>query len=123
MHSLTEPELGIMQALWEAGKEVPRMYIQNRLSHLNWTASTFNTYLNRLQAKRFLAGELKGQTSYYRPVITMESYQANESSSILARLFGGSLKSFLLSLSDTDTIDSDALEDIQTFLDQMKNRA
>lgn len=120
MYTLTEPELGIMQTLWEAADAVPRNYIQKRLSHLSWKDSTFNTYLSRLQGKGFVVKETQGQTHYYRPVVSQRKYQQAESASVLNRLFQGSLKNFVLSASDTDAVEKEDLEELRNLLDEMK---
>lgn len=120
MHTLTEPELGIMMTLWEAEESVTRMYIQKKLAHLKWKTTTFNTYLARLQDKGYLASESRGQTYYYRPLLTREAYQENESKSVLGKLFGGSLKNFVLSVSNTDAVDEGDLEELRVLLEQMK---
>ena len=96
MNTLTEPELSIMLTLWEAEEAVPRAYIQKKLSHLGWKTNTFNTYLSRLQDKGFLTSESQGQTYYYRPLVPREAYMEKESSSMLGKLFGGSLKNIAI---------------------------
>ncbi len=75
MISLTEPELAIMQALWEAEEAVPRNYVQQKLGYLKWKDTTFNTYLSRLQNKGFIDREARGQTLYYTPVVSQNEYQ------------------------------------------------
>ncbi|WRS28000.1 BlaI/MecI/CopY family transcriptional regulator [Oscillospiraceae bacterium MB08-C2-2] len=120
MYTLTEPELGIMQTLWETKEAVPRSYIQKRLSHLNWKGTTFNTYLSRLEAKNFVSKEMQGQTHYYRPLVMQQEYQQKESVSVLNKLFHGSLKNFVLSVSLTDAVSKEDLQELQTLLDDMK---
>jgi len=120
MNTLTEPELGIMQTLWETNDAVPRSYIQKKLSHLNWKDTTFNTYLSRLQGKGFVAKETQGQTHYYHPLVSQQKYQQVESASVLNKLFQGSLKNFVLSVSHTDTVKKEDLEELRNLLDKMK---
>ncbi|MFV0399852.1 MAG: BlaI/MecI/CopY family transcriptional regulator [Oscillospiraceae bacterium] len=120
MHTLTEPELSIMLTLWQTEQPVPRVYIQQKLEHLSWKTNTFNTYLGRLQDKGFLASECKGNTYYYRPLIPQDAYMEQEGSSILGRLFGGSLKNFVVSVSNTEAVDESDLEELRSLLDQMK---
>lgn len=120
MNTLTEPELGIMQVLWEADGAVPRAYIQKQLSHIGWKTNTFNTYLSRLQEKKFITSEVRGQAYYYLPMITLEQYQEKESRSMLSRLFGGSLKNFVLSVSNTDAVSDQDFDELQDLLNQLK---
>ena len=120
MHSLTEPELGIMQSLWEAEEAVPRNYVQQRLGHLNWKDTTFNTYLSRLQGKGFIQRETRGQTHFYRPAVSQAEYQRAESSSVLKKLFHGSLKNFVLSASHTDAVSKEDLNELMELLDELK---
>lgn len=120
MYTLTEPELGIMQTLWEADDSVPRSYIQKRLSHLNWKVTTFNTYLSRLEGKGFVSKETQGQTHYYLPLVLQQEYQQAESASVLNKLFQGSLKNFVLSVSHTDAVKKEDLDELQNLLAEMK---
>lgn len=122
MQTLTEPELSIMMTLWESAEAVPRAYIQEKLAHLGWKTNTFNTYLSRLQDKGFLTSESKGNTYYYSPRIPREAYMEKESSSILGKLFGGSLRNFVVSVSNTDAVDKGDLEELRSLLDEMKER-
>ncbi len=123
MQTLTQPELGIMQTLWEAKEALPRAAIQNQLSHLNWKVSTFNTYLNRLQEKGFISSESRGQTSYYRPSVSREAYRQAEGKWVLGKVFGGSLKNFVLSVSATDAVQEKDLEELYALLEQMRGES
>mgnify|MGYP003623778975 CR=1 FL=1 len=120
MNTLTEPELSIMLTLWEAEEAVPRVYIQKKLSHLGWKTNTFNTYLSRLQDKGFITSESQGQAYYYQPLVPREAYMEKESRSMLGKLFGGSLKNFVLSVSNTGAVDEQDLDELRALLEQMK---
>lgn len=120
MQTLTDPELSIMLALWEAGKSVPRMYIQEKLAHLNWKTNTFNTYLSRLLEKGLITCTSQGQTYYYSPLAKQEEYIENEGKSLLGKLFGGSLKRFVLSVSNTDAVGDAELDELRDFLNHLR---
>lgn len=120
MQTLTDPEWSIMLALWEVEEPVPRIYIQKKLEHLNWKTNTFNTYLTRLLEKGLITSASRGQTYYYNPLVKREEYLENESKSILYKLFGGSLKRFVLSVSNTDAVDDAELDELRDFLNQLR---
>jgi len=109
-----------MLALWEVEEPVPRIYIQKKLEHLNWKTNTFNTYLTRLLEKGLITSASRGQTYYYNPLVKREEYLENESKSILYKLFGGSLKRFVLSVSNTDAVDDAELDELRDFLNQLR---
>ena len=120
MQTLTDPEWSIMLALWEVEEPVPRIYIQKKLEHLNWKTNTFNTYLTRLLEKGLITSASRGQTYYYKPLVKREEYLENEGKSILYKLFGGSLKRFVLSVSNTDAVDDAELDELRDFLNQLR---
>jgi predicted transcriptional regulator len=116
MQKLPDAELDIMLALWQANEAVPRAYFDNRLKHRKWSANTVNTLLGRLQEKDFLACERRGRENYYTPLIQRDAYLEFESSSMLQKLYGNSVKNFVLSLAHTDVMDDADITELQQYL-------
>lgn len=98
---LPDSELELMQAIWHCEPPVSRNEIEAHLSKERKLApTTILTFLTRLCEKGFLSVERHGKINCYTPLISEKEYLAQESRSILDRLYGGSLKAFATSLVD-----------------------
>ena len=121
MQRLPETELDIMLALWDAEKlPVPRSYFDEKLADKKWSVNALNSFLSRLEDKGFLSSEKKGKNKFYCAVISREEYISQESRSILKKLYRGSIKNFLLSIADQDGLEDSEIEELQQYLDKLK---
>ena len=83
---LPEGEREIMQHIWDETPPVERRTIERALGEKHLAPSTILTYLTRLTEKGFRSVERDGRSNAYTPLIS--------------RLYGGSLRSFAVSLCD-----------------------
>ena len=120
MQKLPEAELEIMLAMWQATEQVPRTYFDRKLAHRKWNTNTINTLLSRLQEKGFLAAERKGRENLYHALIGQDAYREFESSTILEKLYGNSIKNFVLSLAHTDALEEEDIEELQQYLTRLQ---
>lgn len=89
MRRLPDTEL---KALWALeGQSATRAELEHALRDKGWAA---NTYLSRLADKGFASCEKRGGTNWYAPLVSRADYLAFESSAVLHKVFGSSLKSF-----------------------------
>ena len=95
---LPDAELAVMQAVWAQSGEVGRADIEGALASHGWSANTLNTYLTRLCEKGFLTSRREGRNNLYTPLVSRDKYLEFESRSVLKRLYGGSLGSFVAAL-------------------------
>lgn len=119
---LPESELDIMLAVWaggEAGATAPE--VLERLAR-PLTASALHSYLKRLEEKGFLACVKEGKVNRYTALISKERYQAQESRSVLDKLYGSSLKRFAAALYDGGALSPDDLDELRDFLDELEYR-
>jgi len=120
MIRLPESELDIMLALWEEKQEpVPRSYFDKKLSHKNWNVNTLNSFLVRLEDKGFISSTRAGKNKYYSAIIAQENYLAQEGKSILHKLYSGSVKKFLLSITEQDGLKEEEINELQQFLNEL----
>jgi len=123
MQRLPESELDIMLALWETEKQpVPRSYFDRKLAHKGWTVNALNSFLSRLEDKGFLQGVREGKNKYYSAVVAREDYVSREGKSILQKLYRGSVKNFLLSITEQDGLDEAEIDELQQYLNGLKER-
>lgn len=116
---LPDAELSVMQAIWAVGGEAGRSDIEGALASHGWSANTLNTYLTRLCEKGFLASRREGRTNLYTPLVSRERYLEFESRSVLKRLYGGSLGSFVAALNAEKPLEQREIDELRQFLDDM----
>lgn len=115
---LPDAELEVMQIIWDKGGGVSRQDVERELSARRSLApTTILTFLTRLCEKGFLKAEREGRSNLYTPLVSRRDYLARESRSILDKLFGGSLSSFALSLSDAG-LSRKELEELRELLER-----
>lgn len=117
---LPEAELEIMMCLWDAGESVPRNYFNKHLSEKNWSDSTILTMLSRLKDKGFINYEKNGNKNMYYPVISKNEYMNVENKNFLNILHKGSVKHFIASLADTNSLTNKDIDELEEFLDELK---
>lgn len=121
MKQLPESELDIMLALWEAENQpVPRTYFDEKMAYKNWSVNTLNSLLSRLEEREFVLGVRKGKNKYYSAVVNREEYLSRESKGILQKLYRGSLKNFLLSVTEQDGLNEAEIDELQEYLNELK---
>ena len=116
---LPDAELAVMQAVWAVGGEVGRADIEGALASHGWSANTLNTYLTRLCEKGFLTSRREGRNNLYTPLVSKERYLEQESRSVLRRLYGGSLGSFMAALNAEQPLEQREIDELRQFLDDM----
>ena len=114
---LPDAELAVMQAIWAVGGEVSRGDLDGA-SH-GWSANTVNTYLTRLCEKGFLSSRREGRNNLYTPLVSKDRYLEFESRSVLKRLYGGSLGSFVAALNAEKPLEQSEIDELRQFLDDM----
>lgn len=121
MQKLPESELDIMLALWESeNQSVPRSYFDNKLAYKGWSVNALNSFLTRLEEKGFIKSEKEGKSKYYSTVVMSKDYLSQESRGILKKLYRGSLKNFLLSVTEQDGLDEADIDELQQYLDELR---
>ena len=112
---LPESELDIMLALWNGTPPMTRAEKQ-------LAPTTILSLLTRLENKNFVFVEKQGKMNLYTPLVSQEDYQANESKSVLEKLYGNSLKKFVTSLYQGKKISSEEIQDLSDFLRELDEK-
>lgn len=110
-----------MLALWETQEQpVPRAYFDEKLAYKGWTVNALNSFLSRLEEKGFVRGDRQGKHKYYCARIKREEYVSQEGKGILQKLYRGSLKNFLLSVTERDGLEDTEIDELQQYLNELK---
>ena len=107
---LPDAELSVMQAVWAHGGEVSRGDIEGALASHGWSVNTINTYLTRLCDKGYLSARREGRSEF-------------DSRSVLQRLYGGSLGSFVAALTAEKPLAQSEIDELRRYLDEMSGKA
>lgn len=115
MERLPDSELEVMLALWSADEPLKTSAILERVKK-EWTMSTIQALLSRLEERGFVKMEKKMRFKYYSPAIDEKVYRDSETKSFLERLHNNSYKSLLASLVSTKSISEKDIKDIEDII-------
>ena len=103
---LTPAEWEIMQAVWELGGPVS---VRDVLEHLYPSGekayTTVQTVMNTLEKKKLLRRRKTGLVNFYTPVRSRDEATRCEMTTLVKRVFGGSLPAVANTLMSLDGID------------------
>jgi predicted transcriptional regulator len=118
MKRLPESELDIMIIVWSTEGPVSVTYILEKLNaDKKLTISALHSYLRRLVEKGFLKCYKQGKQNVYEAIVTEEEYQQEESSSVLKKLYGGSLKNFVAALYNSEQLTKKDIVEVREFIE------
>ena len=120
---LPDSELDIMLVLWNGTPPMTRSEIEKVINKKkNLAPTTILSLLTRLEAKKFVEVTKQGKMNLYTPLVSQSDYQANESQSVLEKLYGNSLKKFVTSLYQGKKMSSEEVQDLSNFLKELEDR-
>ena len=120
---LPDSELDIMLVLWNGTPPMTRPEIEKVINKKkNLAPTTILSLLTRLEAKKFVEVTKQGKMNLYTPLVSQNDYQANESQSVLEKLYGNSLKKFVTSLYQGKKMSSEEVRDLSNFLKELEDR-
>ena len=114
-------ELQVMQFIWSQNKKTPSKDVILEMEEKNsWKQTTTLTLISRLIKRDFLSVEKIGRYSYYEPKIAEKDYIQFETNNFMDTFYQGSLKNMLSLLNYNHKMKKDELEDIQEWLENLK---
>jgi predicted transcriptional regulator len=115
-----EAELAVMDVLW-ADAPLTAAEVAGRVPpERGWTMATVKTMLGRLLAKGVLSHEEEGRRYLYRPVLSRADYEAQESTRLIDRLFGGKVTPLVAHLARRDRLTAKDIAEIEALLKALK---
>ncbi len=86
---ISSAESMLMQALWDRHPQSADELIRTLGTVQGWHESTVKTLITRLLQKQAITAEKDGRRSLYAPLLTRDEWIADQSESLLDRVFGG----------------------------------
>lgn len=118
---LPDAELAVMQAVWQKQAPSTRPELDAILApQRGWGPTTVLNLLARLEARGFVEKQRAGRGYLYRALVSREDYLAEESRSVLTRMFDGSVKQFVASLNGGKALTKEDVEELSAYLDTLR---
>ena len=114
---LPDAELEIMNALWNAAAPLTAAELETALPGPPRARTTLLTLLARLEEKGCVNREKQGRGYLYTATLTRSEYLPAESKSAWHRLFGGSPRSFVAALAETDALTDADIDELTAYLE------
>ena len=116
--NLTDAELEIMHVLWDSEKPLRASVITKKLSESRpWKVQTVHVLISRLDGKGFIDADRSGYFHTYKARISEAEYFASESGELLSNV-GGSFKTLIASIIDTNDISDDEMLELKQMIDK-----
>jgi BlaI family transcriptional regulator, penicillinase repressor len=119
--SISEAESVVMRVLWQNSPKSSEDIIAALKSVQDWQEATVKTLLNRLLSKRAIAAERDGRKFLYRPILSQDAYLAQQSGSLLDRLFGGQVVPLVAHFSKNQRLSAGDLIALKKLIAQLEH--
>lgn len=117
---LSKAEWQIMNTLWQENPATARELMERLPSRVNWAYTTVKTMLSRLVDKKALTEYKRGNTSFYKPLISLKNARSNAFKSLLDQAFNGATGPLLHFLIEEQKLSNKQKQDILKVLSEEK---
>ena len=119
---LTKCELEVMDVVWQKGRATVQDVVDSLERPLAYT--TVMTTLKILDEQRAVVRRRKeGRAYVYEPIVSREEISSSMAADLTQRLFGGSVKSFVLSLVESDSMSQSDIEELKQAIESLEKEA
>lgn len=122
MTSISEAESRVMDVLWQHAPQTSDEVVDALRTSTDWHEKTIRTLLNRLLGKGAVSAERDGRRYLYSPVLTREAWQAQESRSLLERVFGGQVVPLLAHFSRHEKLSAQEIAALRRLVDDIERK-
>jgi len=116
---LPNSELEIMLIIWEIGEDVSTSDIMNALKDKKTvTVQLVQSYLKRLENKKFIKVKKLGRLNFYKPLISLEQYRSDETNNFIDTFYQNSPTKLVATLIANKHISEEELEKIREVINK-----
>jgi BlaI family penicillinase repressor len=120
---LTPAEWEIMEAIWDLEEPVSvRAVLEHAYPDGEKAYTTVQTVMNTLEKKKLLRRKKTGLVNFYRPTRAKDEMVRAEMTTMLSRVFGGSIPALANSLLSLDDLSLEQIEEIKRLLDEKEQK-
>ena len=120
--AISEAESRVMDVLWQQSPQASEDIATALHRATGWHENTVRTLLNRLARKGAVRAQRDGRRYLYSPVLTREQWQAQESSSLLDRVFGGRVAPLLAFFSRSEALSAKDVSELRALIERIERK-
>lgn len=121
-NKLTPVEWEIMETIWEIGGAPSiRDVVDQAYPNGEKAYTTVQTMMNTLEKKGLLRREKLGMVNFYKPVKSRNQIVKTELSTLVSRVFKGSVPAMANFLLNSENLDMDEIQSIKALLHQKED--
>lgn len=120
---LTPAEWEIMNTIWELGGETSvRDVLENTFPNGEKAYTTIQAFMNILEKKKLLKRRKIGLVNFYSPLRKREEVIKAEMSTMLTRMFNGSITALASSLLSMDDVTIEEIENLKQMINEKEKK-
>ena len=120
---LTPAEWEIMNSIWELGGEPSvRDVLEHAYPNGEKAYTTIQAFMNILEKKKLLQRRKIGLVNFYKPLRNREAVIKAEMSTMLSRMFDGSVTALASSLLSMESVTMEEIEDLKKMIDEKEKK-
>jgi predicted transcriptional regulator len=121
---LSETELEVLKELWDAGRATVRE-LHERLAAggRQWAYTTVLTFVARLEAKGYVAGEKTGVAHVFRPVVTRDKLLSRKLADLAQDLCDGTATPLVKALVQGKKFSRQEIDQFRQLIDELETGA
>lgn len=113
---ISNAEFEVLSCLWRIHPAPAADIIAELNKEKQWHEKTVKTLLGRMVKKGAIKFEKDGRSYVYIPLLKVESYVANESKSLLERLFSGKIAPFVAGFTKNEQLSAQDIDDLKAII-------
>ena len=119
---ISDAESVVMQVLWERHPLASDEVVAALAGTRQWQEPTIKTLLNRLLKKGAVSAAREGRRYLYSPVLRREAWVAQQSGSLVDRLFGGRVAPLVAHFSEQRQLSAQDIAELRALLEKLDDR-
>jgi BlaI family transcriptional regulator, penicillinase repressor len=121
--ALSKGEMEVARVLWELGEATVRQVHEAFPPERAIDFTTVQTYLRRLDAKRYVSARLCGRTRIYKPKVKLTTVIRQTVDDLIDRLFAGEALPLVRHLIEERGISDDELAELRQLIDRLEEES
>ncbi len=117
--TLTPAEWAVMSALWGKEPQALSEVIASMGDSVDWSYTTYATYLSKLVKKGFAGFRARGRDKFYYPLKERDECIEAEGRSLMEKLKGESVKKLLVSMIREGNLTKEDQEDLKALIENL----
>ena len=113
---ISEAEFEVMKIVWKYAPVNTNEKTEHLTRTTSWSPKTIQTLIKRLVNKGALSYEKQSRVFVYTPLVDMNEYIGQESSSFLNRFYDGNISKMLSAYIESDKLSENEIDTLRSLL-------